>query len=232
MWSGSRERSSSYSSLFGHPVATRASFVQAAQDIASSGSPSSPSHVRRLTSSSHPPPLRQLSPEGSTSSSTVLDERDPLLGDQTTEAPSHGNIAHHGHGHGSMNMQALVLHVLGDALGNVGVIATGLVIWLSHWQYKFYFDPVISLVITAIIFSSALPLGMSFSMYIYYQLTCPSPECIFHSPSGRSFHRIPRRGSGINSECRWSPFRARIACLATLRVQDCRICTRDGITKL
>lgn len=59
-----------------------------------------------------------------------------------------------------MNMRALLLHVLGDALGNVGVIATGLVIWLTSWQYKYYCDPVISLVITVIIFSSALPLGM------------------------------------------------------------------------
>lgn len=56
-------------------------------------------------------------------------------------------------------MRALVLHVLGDALGNVGVIASGLIIWLTTWQYKYYSDPVISLVITIIIFSSALPLG-------------------------------------------------------------------------
>jgi zinc transporter 1 len=60
-----------------------------------------------------------------------------------------------------MNMQAILLHVLGDALGNVGVIATGLVIWLTSWSFKFYCDPLISLVITAIIFHSALPLGMS-----------------------------------------------------------------------
>ena len=58
-----------------------------------------------------------------------------------------------------MNMRALVLHVLGDALGNVGVIASGLIIWLTTWQYKYYSDPAISLVITIIIFSSALPLG-------------------------------------------------------------------------
>jgi zinc transporter 1 len=58
-----------------------------------------------------------------------------------------------------MNMKALLLHVLGDALGNVGVIATGLVIWLTSWNFKYYCDPVISLVITAIIFHSALPLG-------------------------------------------------------------------------
>jgi len=58
-----------------------------------------------------------------------------------------------------MNMRALVLHVIGDALGNVGVIATGLIIWLTTWKYKYYCDPIISLVITIIIFSSALPLG-------------------------------------------------------------------------
>jgi solute carrier family 30 (zinc transporter), member 1 len=58
-----------------------------------------------------------------------------------------------------MNMQALLLHVFGDALGNIGVIATGLVILLTEWSFKYYFDPVISLVIAAIIFSSALPLG-------------------------------------------------------------------------
>ena len=36
----------------------------------------------------------------------------------------------HGHSHGNMNMRGVFLHVLGDALGNVGVIAAGLVIWL------------------------------------------------------------------------------------------------------
>jgi len=63
-------------------------------------------------------------------------------------------------------MRALILHVLGDALGNLGVIATGLIIWLSHWSFKYYFDPVISLVITAIIFSSALPLVRSASFIL------------------------------------------------------------------
>lgn len=76
-----------------------------------------------------------------------------------SQSPSdrkHGNSHSHA---GSMNMRALVLHVLGDALGNVGVIATGLIIWLSSWSFKYYCDPIISLVITVIIFSSALPLG-------------------------------------------------------------------------
>ncbi|KAF8340606.1 cation efflux protein [Cantharellus anzutake] len=63
----------------------------------------------------------------------------------------------HGHAH-SMNMHAVLLHVLGDALGNVGVISSGLIIWLTTWSWKYYSDPIISLVITCIIFRSALPL--------------------------------------------------------------------------
>lgn len=64
----------------------------------------------------------------------------------------------HGHSHGDMGMNAMVLHVLGDALGNVGVIVTALVIWLTDWKYKLYTDPMVSLFITVIILRSALPL--------------------------------------------------------------------------
>ncbi|KAG8882951.1 hypothetical protein FRB98_003382 [Tulasnella sp. 332] len=62
---------------------------------------------------------------------------------------------------GSMNMRAVFLHVMGDALGNLGVIVCGLVIWLTHWKHRFVLDPIVSLVITGIIFTSALPLVRS-----------------------------------------------------------------------
>lgn len=71
-----------------------------------------------------------------------------------------------GHHHGSMNMRALLLHVLGDALGNVGVISSGLIIWQTTWKYRYYSDPLISLFITIIIFSSALPLVKSASFIL------------------------------------------------------------------
>ena len=58
----------------------------------------------------------------------------------------------------SMNTESMFLHVLGDALGNIGVIITALFIWKTDYTWRFYSDPVISLVITFIIFSSALPL--------------------------------------------------------------------------
>ncbi|KAK0729299.1 cation efflux protein [Apiosordaria backusii] len=64
----------------------------------------------------------------------------------------------HGHSHGDMGMDAMVLHVLGDALGNVGVIVTALIIWLTDWPGKFYTDPAVSLFITVIILKSAIPL--------------------------------------------------------------------------
>lgn len=58
----------------------------------------------------------------------------------------------------SLNMEGVFLHVLGDALGNVGVIVTALFIWKTDYSWRYYMDPVISLIITAIIFSSAMPL--------------------------------------------------------------------------
>jgi len=64
----------------------------------------------------------------------------------------------HGHSHGDLNMRGIFLHVMGDALGNIGVIATALVIWFCKGQWRFYFDPIISLVITVIILASAIPL--------------------------------------------------------------------------
>lgn len=67
----------------------------------------------------------------------------------------------HGHNHADMGMNAMVLHVIGDALGNVGVIITALIIWLTDWPGKDYADPAVSLFITFIILRSACPLTMA-----------------------------------------------------------------------
>ncbi|KAI0734537.1 cation efflux protein [Fomitopsis betulina] len=175
-----RGRTDSYSSLYGHPAATRASLVQTAQEIARVRSPS-PSRGKR--SKSHRSRSRsgfeEVDSEGTLHNAPIGDgpsasERTPLLS-ETASVDSHSQDAHdghahggggHGHSHGSMNMHALLLHVLGDALGNVGVIGTGLVIWLTTYSWKYYFDPIISLVITVIIFSSALPLVRSTSFIL------------------------------------------------------------------
>jgi zinc transporter 1 len=64
----------------------------------------------------------------------------------------------HGHSHADLNMRGVFLHVLGDALGNIGVIATALFIWLTDYSWRMYADPAVSLLITVIILLSALPL--------------------------------------------------------------------------
>lgn len=64
----------------------------------------------------------------------------------------------HGHSHGDMGMNAMVLHVIGDMLGNIGVIVTALIIWKTNWKYRMYADPIVSLFITLIILKTALPL--------------------------------------------------------------------------
>lgn len=63
-----------------------------------------------------------------------------------------------GHSHADMNLRGILIHVLGDALGNVGVMVSALIIWKAPWSFRFYFDPAISLFITLIILKSAIPL--------------------------------------------------------------------------
>lgn len=190
----SRRRSDSFSSNFGHPAITRAAIVQVADEYAEARSPSPQRPLRRgtgnrsgsvsrtrgdpETSNTHVNNLSDVE-DGSEPEHDQYTENTPLLdgGNAThkslTDPPvasdehEHASSAGgHGHAHGSMNMHALLLHVLGDALGNVGVIATGLIIWLTDWRYRFLFDPVISLVISVIILSSAMPLVRSASFIL------------------------------------------------------------------
>ena len=63
--------------------------------------------------------------------------------------------------HQNLNMHGVFLHVLGDALGSVAVIISALVIWLTTWEHRFVFDPIISLLITAIILVGTIPLVRS-----------------------------------------------------------------------
>lgn len=59
---------------------------------------------------------------------------------------------------GGHNMRAVFLHVLGDALGSLGVIFVSLMLWLTDFSWRYYLDPIISLLITAMITFSTVPL--------------------------------------------------------------------------
>ena len=185
-----RPRQDSVGSLYGHPAQTRAFVVQTAHELgydspAKASSSAAGERARLLGSGG--------ADYGSTSADDHDHEHDVEAGtpvkkakkgaarlfgkgqdhaDHEGHAHSDSNHGHshgghsHGHGEGSMNMRGVFLHVLGDALGNVGVIAAGLFIMLSDAPWRFYSDPLISFLITIIIFHSALPLVKSASFIL------------------------------------------------------------------
>ena len=55
----------------------------------------------------------------------------------------------------------VVLHLVGDAFNNIGVIISALVIWLTKYDGRYYADPMVSMVIALMILLSSAPLGMS-----------------------------------------------------------------------
>ena len=61
-------------------------------------------------------------------------------------------------GGSQLNMRGVFLHVLGDALGSVVVIISGLIIWLTNGEWRFYVDPAMSLIIVVIITATTIPL--------------------------------------------------------------------------
>lgn len=86
------------------------------------------------------------------------DEADPSDTKAKSIPNGSANKEHSPSSSGSMNMRGVFLHVLADALGSVIVIASALVIWLSNWEYKFYVDPVLSILMVILILRSVWPL--------------------------------------------------------------------------
>ncbi|KAL8970851.1 MAG: hypothetical protein Q9183_001332, partial [Haloplaca sp. 2 TL-2023] len=62
------------------------------------------------------------------------------------------------HNHHDLGMLGVLLHVLSDAINNIGVIIAALVIHLAHSPSRFYADPGVSMAIAFVILASAYPL--------------------------------------------------------------------------
>ncbi|EGX94766.1 metal ion resistance protein/transporter (Zrc1), putative [Cordyceps militaris CM01] len=62
------------------------------------------------------------------------------------------------HSHKDLGMMGAFLHVMGDAINNVGVIISALVIWRMEGEKKYYIDPAIGVFIAIMIFFTAMPL--------------------------------------------------------------------------
>jgi len=162
----SRSRSRGYSTIdeiYVHPSSFRNSIIESSrmeQDESESEDDDENAVVDEDRPTEHSPLLSK--PKGKASdSSSHRKNRDCHTShkhNQPHEAKSGGHSHGHGHSHGDLNMRGVFLHVLGDALGNVGVIASALIIWLTDYSWRFYSDPLISLIITVIILGSAIPL--------------------------------------------------------------------------
>lgn len=169
--------------LYGHPAQTRAYVVQTAQEMGYERQGKVPviqggerdSLTANHSTNGYGATYHDV--EAGQSTDGVDDEELPILetaiahcipGDKKASHVGHGHGHGHSHSHGdgSMNMRGVFLHVLGDALGNVGVITAGLFIMLTSYSWRYYTDPLISFVITIVIFHSALPLVKSASFIL------------------------------------------------------------------
>ncbi|XP_028966539.1 zinc transporter 1 [Galendromus occidentalis] len=59
---------------------------------------------------------------------------------------------------GYLNIRGVYLHILADALGSVVVIISALIIWKTDWEYRFFVDPALSLIMVCLIMKSTMPL--------------------------------------------------------------------------
>ncbi|KAJ5900824.1 uncharacterized protein N7473_004894 [Penicillium subrubescens] len=57
-----------------------------------------------------------------------------------------------------LGMLGVLIHVVGDAANNVGVIISALVIWLTSSPARYYADPAVSMAIAIVILTTSLPL--------------------------------------------------------------------------
>ncbi|KAF8239414.1 hypothetical protein L208DRAFT_1420809 [Tricholoma matsutake] len=72
--------------------------------------------------------------------------------DPPTQAPQH-----------NLNLIGVLIHLCGDAMNNVAVMISALIIWKLHAPERYYADPAVSLAISLIIFGSAIPTTMKSS---------------------------------------------------------------------
>ncbi|KAH8664997.1 cation efflux system protein czcD [Tricladium varicosporioides] len=63
----------------------------------------------------------------------------------------------HGHSH-DLGMLSVLMHVIGDAINNIGVIIAAVVIWKAKYEGRFYADPGVSVGIAIMILLSAFPI--------------------------------------------------------------------------
>lgn len=136
-----------------YPPLFRQGFIQEASRLPEAAIDSDDDEQGELT-----PLLRENSVPATGADSTTAHARSKRGSQhENLDSSQPKEVTHKGKGH-DLNMRGIFLHVIGDALGNLGVIGSALIIGLSSSPWRFYSDPAISLMITVIILTSAIPL--------------------------------------------------------------------------
>ncbi len=117
-----------------------------------------------------------------------------------------------GHGHEDLNIKSAWLHVLGDTLSSVGVIISGVIVYLTGWTYA---DPIAGVLIGIIIVSGGMRVVREASG-IFLEMV----------PRGFDVEAIARKISEINGVMGihdvhiWSLAHKRVAFTAHIWVSD------------
>lgn len=98
-------------------------------------------------------------------------------------AHSHNHGHDHGHDHSHVQsknkkdlhehdlaLSGVLLHVLSDAINNIGVIIAAAVIWKAKYEARFYADPGVSMGISFMILLSCLPLSKFPAVHYYLRV--------------------------------------------------------------
>ncbi|KAG8795892.1 hypothetical protein FRC17_008064, partial [Serendipita sp. 399] len=162
-------RSNSIHSLYGHPAHNRMALQQAAQEQYEMSIRKSSSREANAIEDEE---VSGIAVRPVTAEKTLLSSSSPVVATPTAaaamsirrprssgsgenpEAVQFTEVAQDG----ALNVRGVVLHILGDALGSIGVIISGLIIWFLKSKARYYADPALSLAITFLIMWSAIPL--------------------------------------------------------------------------
>lgn len=94
-----------------------------------------------------------------------------------------------GHAH-DLGMTGVLLHVVGDAINNLGVILAAVMIWKTSSEARFYADPAISTFIAIMIFVTAVPLVRKSGEILLQSVPVGlSPSDVTHDLEKVSFQR-------------------------------------------
>jgi solute carrier family 30 (zinc transporter), member 1 len=137
--------------MYGYPVQTRATIQQVAQEVYEMSIQGNRDDLDQEEQGRDRIVLRE--PNTTPNAKRIASPHQPTMSDE--KGHEHSTISD-----GALNMRAVLIHVAGDALGCIGVIISGLIIWLTHSKHRFYADPALSVAIVILIMCSALHLGM------------------------------------------------------------------------